>query len=588
MKINTVYVVILLIVFASPIAQAKTKKSKAEDNKNTAKISLIGGSKALQENINASLPSRKPDCDASKDEIDNFQTTIKRYLVKAAKGLGYYSSTFQLNPHKVTNCWVLDVKINSGNAVHIRKLDVQITGEGKQEEALQKILTTPMYQTGEQLKQDKYSSYKSSLANAARSLGYFDAEFIEHEITVNPNTHTADITLHLETGKRYRYGKITMKQDILDPDYVKRFVQIKEGEPYNSSDLSKQQIYLQTTGYYADVIIHSSKNNADNYTVPVDIELAPRKRSAYEFKLGYGTDTGLRAGAKLERRWTGRKGRKFQHEIKLSEKESSLESRYTVPLHHPQTENIFYNIKLSEEITDNIHSKSAEIGAQYTRKNSGGFQQTAFLKYLKDYTKVDGDDEFDTNYLLLGARIDKTKRNDSLYPTKGYRLSLDIQGAHDSLLSTQNVLKVEANAKYINPAGSGKVISQLNIGTVESEGFDLLPQSLRFFAGGRDSVRGYDYQSLGERNSAGKNIGGKNLFTASLEYDHPLTESWSAATFIDTGNAFHDWNIDDPLKVGAGVGVRWKSPVGPVSVDIAWPKDNTSDPHLHLSIGPEL
>ena len=588
MRIKTVYIAILLMLFATQIAQAKTKKSKSEDSKNTTKISLMGGSKELQENINASLPSRKPSCDASKEEIDNFQATVERYLVKAAKGLGYYSSTFQLNPHKAADCWVLDVKISSGVAVHIRQLDVKITGEGKQEEALQKILATPMYQTGEQLKQDKYSSYKSSLASAVRSLGYFDAKFTEHEITVNPKTHTADITLHLETGKRYRYGKITMKQDILDPDYVKRFVQIKEGEPYSSSDLSKQQIYLQTTGYYSDVIIHSSKSKADDYTVPVDIKLTPRKRSAYEFKLGYGTDTGLRAGAKLERRWTGKKGRKLQHEIKLSEKESSLESRYIVPLHHPQTENVFYNIKLSEEIADDIHSKSAEIGTQYTRKNAGGFQQTAFLKYLKDYTKIDGEDEFDTNYLLLGARIDKTKRNDSLYPTKGYRLSLDIQGAHDSLFSTQNVLRVEANAKYINPVGSGKVISQLNLGIVESQDFDLLPQSLRFFAGGRDSVRGYGYQSLGERNSAGKNIGGKNLFTASLEYNHPLADSWSAATFVDTGNAFHNWNIQDPLKVGAGVGVRWKSPVGPVSVDIAWPKDNTSDPHLHLSIGPEL
>ena len=553
-----------------------------------ATIQVQGANKVLEENIRLMLPSRKPACDADKDEIENFEQSAQRYLLKAAKGVGYYKSQFTIYPQKINQCWVFAINVQAGAVTRIANMDVQIQGEGQKDSAFKAILSQSIYQRGDVLQQQKYSDYKSSLSNAARSLGYFDARFTEHQIRVNPDHNTADIVLHMETGKRYRYGNIKLQQDILDPKYLQRFVQIKAGEFYDSNDLSKQQLYLQTTGYYSDVLIHSAEAKSKDYRIPIEMELTAEKRNAYEYRVGYGSDTGARVKATMDRRWTGGKGRKLHHEIQLSQQRSSLESRYTIPLRHPQTENVFYNIKLAHEKTQDIHSNFIEMGAQYTRKNSGGFQQTAFLKYSHDSTQITGKDKFDTHYLLAGARMDKTKRNHTLHPNKGYRLSLDVQAAHKSLLSTQNVLKVELKAKYLNPVGKGKVISQLNLGTVQAEDFDLLPQSLRFFAGGRDSVRGYDFQSLGKRNSDGKNIGAKNLITASIEYNHPVSNKWSAATFVDTGNAFHDWNANNPLKIGAGVGVRWKSPVGPVSVDLAWPKDNLSDPHLHLSIGPEL
>jgi len=122
-----------------------------------------------------------------------------------------------------------------------------------------------------------------------------------------------------------------------------------------------------------------------------------------------------------------------------------------------------------------------------------------------------------------------------------------------------------------------------------------LPKSLRFFAGGGNSVRGFDFESLGERNSSNRNRGGKQLIDLSLEYQHPINESWSAAVFVDSGNAFDDFD-DIGLKVGVGFGARWKSPVGPVRIDIGFPlsinnnasDDDSRDPKLYLSVGSDL
>ena len=100
-------------------------------------------------------------------------------------------------------------------------------------------------------------------------------------------------------------------------------------------------------------------------------------------------------------------------------------------------------------------------------------------------------------------------------------------------------------------------------------------------------MRGYGFNLLGETNTDGDVLGGKHLLVGSIEYEYPIIESWSAAAFLDAGNAYNDLKSPD-LKLGAGFGVRWRSPVGPVRVDIGFPQDKFADPRLHISIGSDL
>ncbi len=117
--------------------------------------------------------------------------------------------------------------------------------------------------------------------------------------------------------------------------------------------------------------------------------------------------------------------------------------------------------------------------------------------------------------------------------------------------------------------------------------FDNLPATLRFYAGGDQSVRGYAYNSLGPLDSLGNVTGGKYLLVGSVEYEHSLSDKWSAATFYDIGNAYNSSSSN--FKEGAGVGLRWKSPIGPVRLDVAWPL-SLEDRHwrFHLIVGPDL
>ena len=116
-----------------------------------------------------------------------------------------------------------------------------------------------------------------------------------------------------------------------------------------------------------------------------------------------------------------------------------------------------------------------------------------------------------------------------------------------------------------------------------------LPASVRFFAGGDVSVRGYEYKSLGPTDELGLVVGGTHLAVFSYEIDQLVRENWSVAAFVDAGNAFNDFD-DVNFEVGVGVGVRWFSVVGPIRVDFAVPlaDDAPDDWRIHITLGPDL
>ena len=127
------------------------------------------------------------------------------------------------------------------------------------------------------------------------------------------------------------------------------------------------------------------------------------------------------------------------------------------------------------------------------------------------------------------------------------------------------------------------------LGALWAGEFDQLPPSERFFAGGDSSIRGYDIDSLGPVDASGQVIGGNKLGVISAEVDYYFTERWGFAVFVDSGNAFGGDGSSTGLQTGVGAGVRWRSPIGPIRVDIAHPLDDPSNNfRLHLRIGPDL
>src|SRR5699024_5397938 len=113
----------------------------------------------------------------------------------------------------------------------------------------------------------------------------------------------------------------------------------------------------------------------------------------------------------------------------------------------------------------------------------------------------------------------------------------------------------------------GRIMARIDIGTTLTDKVTVLPSSVRFFAGGDHSVRGYGYQRLGPKNDEGDVIGGRHKLTGGIEYDYLFAPSWAWAVFVDAGNAYdtaHAQLDDFETLYGYGAGIRWRSPIGPI------------------------
>lgn len=571
-----------------------SKRNVAKDNNkgtsaDLATIELSGVDSELKKNIELHMPVTTPECTADRAEVKQFFTTVKKNLRKATRALGYYDAELVSGGSIVDNCWKLRLRITPGKSTKVTSILTQVVGEGKNEKLFTDILKKPPYMKGDMLNHKNYTDFKTQLSEAAQTLGFYDAEFEQHSIKVDPTSYSASVVLILNTGKRYRYGEVTVDQKILSDKAMKKYVLLKKGNPVNAEDLINQQQLLQRSGYFNTIKVEVLHDQAKNFQVPVAISLTSKKRNSYKFKVGYGSDTGPRIALEMNRRYTGKSGKQLKMEAVISETLPEASIQLINPRNNPEDNSLIYSIDLKTDSNDDddIESHTLSIGGTLVRKFENGWVRTASLAAIKDKTKVDHEEGTEANLLMFGVGFERVKADSLVYPTEGWRLKLSLAAAYEAILSDQDITQLKILTKGVKQFGSGRILARMNVGSSVLSDFNSLPESLRFFAGGSNSVRGYSYKSLGERNSNGENIGGKHLLDLSLEYQHPISESWSAAVFVDAGNAFNSW--DDPrLKVGVGFGARWRSPVGPVRIDLGFPEDNLSDPHLHLSVGSDL
>ncbi|MCK5918415.1 MAG: BamA/TamA family outer membrane protein [Cocleimonas sp.] len=576
-----------IIPLTSVAAEKPVNPADKEELVPAADIIIIGTGGDLYKNLELHLPSRIPACAESNEDIKQFIKSLKRRFRGAARAVGYYDAVFTENMRVIDNCWRITIDVKANRPVRVAQARFIITGNGLEQKEFRELRNNPPYRSGDILNHKKYTDYKASLKETAQAFGYFDAAFEEHKISVNPIKYTATIDLVLNTGKRFRYGKINVEQKVLNKKVIKNFLQIKEGDFYSSENLIAQQQLLQSSGFYKDIAIHALHKEAANQQIPIKISLLAKKRNAWKFKVGYGTDTGPRINGELNRRWTSSKGNSLSLTATAAPKVSGFTARLTEPRANPHEGVISYLFEWEQDTDGDTIGRSYKLGAEYTRKTSDDWKQKATLTYLLETTQEGKEPPNKSHLTLVGASVEKTEADNYLYPLNGWHIKAGVHGAIEKLLSDQSILQLEINSKLIAELGDGRLIGRLDFGATLVGDFDSLPKSLRFFAGGGRSVRGYSFNSLGETNEEDNILGGKHILVGSAEYEYPIVEGWSAAAFLDAGNAYNDLKSPD-LKWGAGVGVRWRSPVGPVRVDIGFPQDKFADPRLHISIGSDL
>jgi translocation and assembly module TamA len=217
----------------------------------------------------------------------------------------------------------------------------------------------------------------------------------------------------------------------------------------------------------------------------------------------------------------------------------------------------------------------------------GGWKQDLSLTLQRASYEVGVDSGLST-LLVLGLGLSRVRADDRIFPTWGSLVSFQLRGSHDGVLGDGRLLQLGAEGKLVRSLGSRvRFLGRGEVGALYSSDFRALPASFRYFAGGDRNLRGYGYQSLGPRDEEGNVIGGARKLVLNLELDFRFLDRWGVATFVDAGNALDSFS--GSWEKGAGIGLRWRSPIGMIRVDGAFALGGHGSPfRVHLNIGPEL
>ena len=576
---------------------------------------------------------------------------VRRTLVEEAKTaatnavrpFGYFHPVIQVDiESNQSDKWLLTVNVTPGPALLIEDLRLEINGAGSDLDSLKEWHSAFPLSEGSILVQPAWDEAKLDALSLLEDAGYLTAKFVDHTIRVDTQANTARLNLVLNTGLQAVWGKVRFSQEILEVGILESFQRFQSGDAYNSWLLEKFRLDLWRSGYFQDIeIVERRDLSAVVPIVDLEVNLIPRNKNTYQGTIGYGTDTEFRLQFLWGRHLLSPRGDNFDVGFGWQQKDNEYTAQANYRLPRKTNTQQFWiasmgvnSEKQALEVSEDgdlesrveiargrILDYSFRFGRTKARNLQGGFQQlfeTVFVQYLNEEQDFDliGNVGSPTVVQLLKDPVDDLLKHTSNsfafgvdwdwpvirgngFQTSGHRerawifTSIDAWGSDvdysQAYVSSRWNLFAGSQWKFLlraEAAYSDANVEEVLIPTEEGElvlQTTELPKLYRFQAGGSRSVRGYAFESL-DNNGLGSN----HVFTASAEVEYHFHENWSAAAFVDTGNAFNDWSRPN-LKLGTGVGIRWYSVIGAVRLDFAQGWDLKGDPwRIHLTIGTPL
>jgi len=478
-----------------------------------------------------------------------------------------------------------------GEPVRVRHADVRITGAGSEDAALQRSLAGFVPGSGDVFNHAGYEASKLRVSRALSERGYFDAALGTHRVEINRTQRSADIDLAWDSGARYRMGEVRfvqMPRAIIDASILHNLPHWHTGDLWQQPFLDQFRQQLARLDYFSQIEIEPLPAEAVEQHVPLAVRLTAAKRSIYSAGLSFGTDSGLGLRLGLQRRYLNPRGLKFLTQLDLTRKRKTLTAQYRVPVFAWRSGWYSLGIQGDDEQTDYIDTRRGELSVSRSAEYSPQLNLAAAVHALRERWAYDIDTTTDgralyrhASYSYPSLRIEYSQLDERLYPRRGISGWAVLRTGIDGALSDATFLQVNARASvFLGLGETSRIILRGEIGHTFTNALNDMPPSLRFYAGGDRSIRGYEWREVGPRlvrfavddNGAVRQLdswalGARNMLTASVELEHYFRNDWGMALFVDGGSAFNGTSPD--WRTGVGMGLRWKSPLGPLRFDLA-------------------
>ncbi|HEU4620665.1 MAG TPA: autotransporter assembly complex family protein [Burkholderiaceae bacterium] len=573
-------IVMVIWLACAPIAFAETRYTVEIDTEVDRARELL--EKHLE------LMRRREDPEVDREQLDILVDRAVRQARTLFATEGFFEPEVQASIDDSERPWRVRLTVAAGRPVRVRNIDFALVGAGA--EAGERLYEARRLDeqwrivAGRRFRQEDWDATKTALLRELRAQLFPDARIAQSRVEVKPDARVADVTLHIEPGDPRYFGDISVTGlQRYTPNTVLNLNQeVVPGGPFEQSRLLDFQSRVQTTPYFKDVIVTPAFEEVDDQgRVPIIVRVNEQPTKTVTLGAGYSTNTGLRSQFGFDHYDIFDRSWRWTNLLKLEQREQSFESAIALPTNAKRYDDSLRTVFKHSDIED-LDTRSAELNLRRARTERE-YQRAFGVRYLFSQERPKGGDERIARALIPYVTWTRRRLDDFTYPRQGDLLNLQLSGASNAVLSDATYVRTYARYLRLFPVGERDVLSaRAEAGYVAAESRFGIPQDELFRAGGDASIRGYSYQSIGVKEGTAT-VGGRYLALAGLEYTHWFRGAFGMGVFVDTGDAFDD-RREFKLYTGYGLGPRWRSPVGPINIDLAY-GDRAQTFRVHFSLG---
>ena len=467
----------------------------------------------------------------------------------------------------------LRVVVTPGRRTSISALDLRFAGDitgsgGDRPQRLAALQAAWGLPVGQPFRQADWDGAKQRLLDALSSREYAAASISDSRALIDPETASARLEVEVDSGPVFRFGALQINGlSDYDASLIERYRPPELGEPYSQERLLRFQTALQNTSYFASVVVDIDRSSATPDAVPVRVDVTEAKPRRIGFGAGVSSNTGYRVETSyrdahfMGQPWNLVSGVRVEQRRQLG---------YADVFLPPSASGYLDSVGALAEHTNisGLQTQRQSIGVVRTIPR-GSMENRLALNYQQEILTPEG--SLRSSRSALTANWSWTYRavDNMLDPRHGQVVNLQLGGASRALLSDRNFVRLYGRYQHFFPIGERDVlILRAEGGMTIAASRDGVPQDFLFRTGGAQTVRGYAYQSLGVTEGSAI-VGGRYLAVTSAEYVHWYEGNWGVAAFVDAGNA-NDQRELFKMNLGYGFGPRWRSPAGPIAVDLAY------------------
>ncbi len=515
-------------------------------------------------------------------------------IVKALRARGYYAATAAVDLEEAARPLLVTFRVEQGPLFVFSAVDIILvdTDAAKQEIKLPAADQLGLKE-GDPARARAILEAEEKLRARIAAEGFPFSRVVDRRVVVDHATRQVAVTFEVQPGPFAHFGatELTGLESVAG-DFILRMVPWQKRQAFDGDLLSRFQQKLIETGLFAIVRVTHGEQLDEDGLLPIAVELTERKQRTVKAGLRYSTDEGIGGRFSWEHRNLFRYGERLTLGVETSQIALALQGRFNKPYFFSDRQTLDATFRMARDDTEVYTSNNLDSAVMVDRQLTEEVLFGAGLGFRQArVTQLDQADEY--SLLYLPARLEWNSTDSLLDPTRGSKFAVRVAPYYDVVQTDLGFFKASFNTSHYYELVEKPYVLfavRAGMGTISGQSAADIPADLRFYAGGGGSIRGYPYQKVGPTQD-GDPIGGRSILELSAEFRFKVTETIGVVAFVDGGNAYENSypDLSEPIRWGAGAGLRYYTAFGPLRLDVGFPINPPSNVNdwfqIYLSIG---